>query len=231
MSWPHRLGWNTERVRRNVHFATIRAVGAMSLSGGVARAPPSGGMQMLTFDRRILVAATLAVLLLGSIGIAVPAEAARDLPIQLYGSRSTGWGLTNTSLSVPGPSLAVEVGDNVTLNLTSFDGNRHNWYIDYNSNSAVDANETSSSSPSTRGNVVWNFTVSNRTGTFVYRSRIAGDGNMWGNITISTAGGLGTILGNPLVVIGMVVVFGAILAIAVWAYRRPRHPPEPPQSQ
>ena len=99
---------------------------------------------MLTFDRRILVAATLAVLLLGSIGIAVPAEAARDLPIQLYGSRSTGWGLTNTSLSVPGPSLAVEVGDNVTLNLTSFDGNRHNWYIDYNSNSAVDANETSS---------------------------------------------------------------------------------------
>jgi len=106
---------------------------------------------MLTFDRRILVAATLAVLLLGSVGIAVPAEAARDLPIQLYGSRSTGWGLTNTSLSVPGPSLAVEVGDNVTLNLTSFDGNRHNWYIDYNSNSAVDANETSSSSPSTRG--------------------------------------------------------------------------------
>src|SRR5439155_444393 len=84
---------------------------------------------------------------------------------------------------------------------------------------------------STRGNVVWNFTVSNRTGTFVYRSRIAGDGNMWGNITISTAGVLGTILGNPLVVIGMVVVFGAILAIAVWAYRRPRHPPEPPQSQ
>src|SRR5213082_1531777 len=156
---------------------------------------------------------------------------ARDLPIQLYGSRTTGWGLTNSSLSIPGPSLAVEVGDNVTLNLTSFDGNRHNWYIDYNSNSAVDANETSSSSPSTRGNVVWNFTVSNRTGTFVYRSRIAGDGNMWGNITISTAGGFGTILGNPLVVIGMVVVFGAILAIAIWAYRRPRHPPEPPQSQ
>src|SRR5256886_5306881 len=168
----------------------------MSLRGGAARAPPTGGMQMLTFDRRILVAATLAVLLLGSIGIAVPAEAARDLPIQLYGSRSTGWGLTNTSLSVPGPSLAVEVGDNVTLNLTSF-GNRHNWYIDYNSNSAVDANETSSTSPSTRGNVVWNFTVSNRTGTFVYRSRIAGDGNMWGNITISTAGGFGAIPRNP----------------------------------
>src|SRR5207302_1145069 len=116
----------------------------MSLSGRAARAPPTGGMQMLTFDRRILVAATLAVLLLGSVGIAVPAEAARDLPIQLYGSRATGWGLTNTSMSVPGPSLALEVGDNVTLNLTSFDGNRHNWYIDYNSNYAVDATETSS---------------------------------------------------------------------------------------
>src|SRR2546429_6577870 len=169
----------------------------MSLSGRAARAPPTGGMQMLTCDGRIVVAAALGVLLLGAIGIAGPAEGARALPIQLYGSRSTGWGLTNTSLSVPGPSLAVEVGDNVTLNLTSFDGNRHNWYIDYNSNSAVDANETSSSSPSTRGNVVWNFTVSNRTGTSVYRSRIAGDGNMWGNITISTAGGLGAILRHP----------------------------------
>src|SRR2546429_1636812 len=202
----------------------------MFLSGGVARAPPSGGMRMLTFDRRILGEGLCAVLPLGSMGVAVPGDAGRALPIQLYGSRSTGWGLTNTSLSVPGPSLAVEVGDNVTLNLTSFDGNRHNWYIDYNSNSAVDANETSSSSPSTRGNVVWNFTVSNRTGTFVYRSRIAGDGNMWGNITISTAGGFGTILGNPLLLIGMGVVFRAVLAIAVWAYRRPRHPPEPSQS-
>src|SRR5436853_6689662 len=112
-------------------------------------------MQMLTFDRRILVAATLAVLLLGSVGIAVPAEAARDLPIQLYGSRSTGWGLTHTSLSVPGPSLAVGVGDHVTLNLTSFDGNRHNWYIAYHRNSAVHATETSSSSPCTRRNVDW----------------------------------------------------------------------------
>jgi len=203
----------------------------MLLFGGHARAPPTDGMQMPTLNRRILVAATLAVLLLGSLGIAVPAAGARDLPIQLYGSRTTGWGLTNTSLSIPGPSLSVEVGDNVTLNLTSLDGNRHNWYIDYNNNSAVDANETSSSSPTTRGNVVWNFTVGNRTGTFVYRSRVGGDGNMWGNITVSTAGGLGTILGNPLVVIGMVVVFGAILAIAIWAYRRPRHPPEPPQSQ
>src|SRR5467141_342504 len=84
-------------------------------------------MQMPTSDRRILVAATLAVLLLGAVEIAVPVAGARDLPIRLYGSRTTGWGITNTSLSVPGPSLSVEVGDNVTLNLTSFDGNRHNW--------------------------------------------------------------------------------------------------------
>src|SRR5438094_10516891 len=106
----------------------------MSLSGGVARAPPSGGMQILTFDRRILVAATLAVLLLGSVGIAVPAEPARDLPIQLYGSRSTGWGLTTTSLSAPGPALPVEARDNVTSNLTAIDRNRHHWHTDHTRN-------------------------------------------------------------------------------------------------
>ena len=185
---------------------------------------------MMSLNRRVLAVATLSIFLLGSLAIAVPAAAARDVPIQLFGSRSAGWGSTNTTLSVPGPSLSVEVGDNVTLNLTSLDGRNHNWYIDFNNNSAIDANETASRSPTTRGNVVWNFTVGNRTGTFVYRSSIGGDGNLWGSITISAAGGLGAILGNPLVVIGMVAVLGAVLAIAVWAYRRPRHPPAPPES-
>src|SRR5207247_3766626 len=98
--------------------------------GGHARAPPTDGMQMPTLNRRILVAATLAVLLLGSLGIAVPAAGARDLPIQLYGSRTTGWRLTNSSLSIPRPSLSAQVGDSVTLNLTSLHRNPHNRTID-----------------------------------------------------------------------------------------------------
>jgi heme/copper-type cytochrome/quinol oxidase subunit 2 len=176
------------------------------------------------------VAATLACLFAAS-SFATPAAAGRNLPTYyLYGSRSGGWGSTNTSLTTPGPLIEVEVGDNVTLNLTSLDVNRnHNWFIDYNNNSAVDANESYSDSGTFRSHPVeFNFTVGNHTGTFAYRSRFNGDGNMWGNITIrtagSSAGGLG---GNLLLIGGIVLVVVAVLAIAAVAYRRARQPPPP----
>src|SRR5437870_9253724 len=35
--------------------------------------------------------------------------------------------------------IEVEVGDNVTLNLTSLDGVSHRWFVDYTNNSAADA--------------------------------------------------------------------------------------------
>jgi len=184
---------------------------------------------MSTLRRRILVAATLACLLFATFAYATPGAAGRNLTYQLYGSRSGGWGSTNTSLTTPGPLIEVEVGDNVTLNLTSVDvGRNHNWFIDYNNNSAVDANETYSNSGTFRTHVEFNFTVGNQTGTFAYRSRFNGDGNMWGNIMIraagSSAGGLG---GNLLLIGGLVLVIVAVLAIAAVAYRRARQPPPP----
>ena len=175
---------------------------------------------------RIVAAIVLASLLLGSVGFATPARGMSS-PTYLFASRSTGWGFTNTSLTSPGPSLDVDVGEHVILNLTSLDGRNHNWFIDYNNNSAVNANESYSDSGTFRGNLQYDFTVGNQTGTFVYRSRFAGDGNLWGTITVHPGGFLGGLLGNPLVIAGIVGVI-AIVVVAVVARRRRRQPPEPP---
>ena len=180
-----------------------------------------------TIHPRTLAAVVLAGLLLASFGFAIPATATES-PTYLYANRSTGWGFSNTSLTSPGPNLEVEVGEHVTLNLTSLDGRNHNWFIDYNGNSAVDANESYSDSGTFRGNLQYDFTVGNQTGTFVYRSRFNGDGNLWGNITVRPAGFLGGLLGNPLLLAGIVAVIVAIVAVAIWARRRPRQPEEPP---
>ena len=189
------------------------------------------GMPVSTPHRQILVATMLAGLLLASVGFAPSAAAKRDLPpLELFGSRAAGWGFTNTSLTIPGPSMQFEVGDNVTLNLTSVDGRSHDWFLDYNNNSAVNAGEPRSPNFST--NVLWNFTVSNRTGTFRYRSDRVGGGDlatMWGNITILPAGSLSSPAGNPLVLGALVLGFAAVLLIAVLAYRRSGKPPSSPR--
>ena len=182
---------------------------------------------MPTIHPRTFAAVVLAGLLLALAGFATPATAAAS-PTYLYANRTTGWGFTNTSLTSPGPNLEVAVGEQVTLNLTSLDGRNHNWFIDYNDNSVVDANESYSDSGTFRGNLQYNFTVGNQTGTFVYRSRFNGDGNLWGNITVRPAGFLGGLLGNPLLLAGIVAVIVGIVAVAIWARRRPRQPQEPP---
>ena len=205
----------------------------MLLSRKTSRRPTIGWDAMSTPRRRILLAASLACLLFAASAVATPAAAGRDLTYQLYGSRSGGWGSTNTSLTTPGPLIEVEVGDNVTLNLTSLDGLSHRWFIDYNNNSAADGSEPRS--PNFANHVLWNFTVSNVTGTFAYRSdRTAGPGddlaNMWGNITIRAAGSSAGGLGVNLLLIGIVLVIVAVLAIGAVAYRRARQPrPPPPQ--
>ncbi len=183
-----------------------------------------------------IVALGIAAALLATSAISTPAAAA-DISITLYGSRTGGWGLTNTSLMIPGPPLTVHVGDNVTLNLTANDTLTHRWFIDYNNNSAAGGSEPTS--PNFGTALLWNFTVSNVTGTYRYRSdRIAGPGddlaNMWGNITILPAettppplGGENTVL----IVAGVIVIIVAVIAFAAFFWRRmgkPETPPPPP---
>lgn len=188
---------------------------------------------MSTPRKCIVVAVSLAFLLLATVAFATPGAAARNSNFSLFGSRSAGWGFTNTTLRTPGPLMQVEVGDNVTLNLTSVDAIAHRWFIDYNNNSAADGSEPRS--PNFGTAVLWNFTVSNVTGTFRYRSdRVQGPGddlaNMWGNITVrnATAGGPFGMDSTALVIIGVVLVVGVLVAVAVLFRRKPRGPKVPP---
>jgi FtsP/CotA-like multicopper oxidase with cupredoxin domain len=187
-----------------------------------------------------VVALGIAAALLGVSAFSAPAAAA-DVSITLYGSRTGGWGYSNTSLSIPGPPLTVHVGDNVTLILTATDNRNHNWFIDYNNNSAVNPGEPSSPNFGNAGlpGGSWNFTVSNTTGTFVYRSKGGSDPvTMWGNITILPAGTTPPpLLGGEntvLIVAGVIVIIVAVIAFAAVFWRRmgkPGTPPPPPPEQ
>jgi hypothetical protein len=184
--------------------------------------------------KAIVLIVGLAIVLGVPLTLSTPAAAA-DVSIHLWMSRAGGWGTTNTSLSIPGPNLAVTQGDNVTMYLIGTDGRNHNWFIDYNNNSAVNAGEPSSPTFTNAGLPApgsWNFTA-NRNGTFVYRSRL--DTAVWGNITISPKSAGGGIFGadnTVLIVVGVVIVIIAVLAIATMFWRRmgkpPSVPPPPP---
>lgn len=192
---------------------------------------------MSTVPRRIAAAATLACLLLATFAVATPVSAAQDRRYDLFGSTTAGWGLRNDSLMSPGPDLYAEVGDNLTVNLTSVDGRTHRWFIDYDNDSAADNEEPRSPNfgPNEDDWVLYNITVSNLTGTFPYRSdrNPPGPDNdltlMWGNITIANASA-----GSPfgvdaltLAIVG-VVIFVVAIAVMVMFFRRQRTPPVPP---
>ena len=185
-----------------------------------------------------VVALGIAAALLGVSAFSTPAAAANNVNFTLYGSRAGGWGLTNTTVTSPGPLLTVHVGDNVTLNLTSVDGIVHRWCIDYNNNSACGGSDPTS--PNFGTGVLWNFTVSNVTGTFHYISdRVAGPGadlpTMQGNITILLAESNPPLLGGEntvLIVVGVIIIIVAVIAFAAFFWRRmgkPGTPPPPPQ--
>lgn len=103
----------------------------------------------------------------------------------LYGSALSGWGFNATTITDPGPALNASYGDTVQLTLISTDlaSTDHNWFIDYNNNSFVDAGEPSSPLFSAGNAIVWNFTA-DHIGTFVYRCKVH-PGTMKGLITIT----------------------------------------------
>ncbi len=120
-------------------------------------------------SRKARVVAVLAFAFVAS-GLAfIPAQAgARSFT--LYGGMSSGWGLTSSSLSNPGPTITVTMGDSVTLTLNSVDASSitHDWFIDYNNNLSADAGEPKSADFS--GTTAGTFTfTADRVGTFTYR--------------------------------------------------------------
>lgn len=178
--------------------------------------------------KTILLVVSLTFALFAS-SLSAPRAAAAEKTIPLFGDRDAGWGFSNTTVTSPGPLIEVEVGDNVTLNLTSLDGRMHNWFIDYDGNNASGPGEPKS--PNFGDNREYTFIVSNVTGTFHYRSDRGTDGAlMWGNITIREASGgfLPIIGGDPtIVIIGIVAIAVAALAVAAMYARRKKTPPPP----
>ncbi len=102
----------------------------------------------------------------------------------LYGSALSGWGFGANNTTNPGPHLTVQYGDTVQLTLISIDGAsvNHNWFIDYDNNSAPSTGEPSSPQFTAGNSILWNFTA-DRIGTFVYRCEVHPSG-MMGLITI-----------------------------------------------
>src|SRR5712691_10048600 len=203
------------------------------LSRGRMHRPPVDGTP--TADRRTMaiVVTALACAVLAATLFSAPATAGTPT-ITLFGSRSAGWGLTNTSLTSPGPPLSVELGDNVTLVLNATDGRTHTWYLDYNNDSAPSAGEPISPSFPVGGGggsaLSWNFTAK-QNGSFRYRSSRGPDGAMWGNLTVRPAGGGAPLLDlNPsfLIIVGVGAIIVAVVAIAAWSWRRTKAPPAPP---
>jgi len=176
----------------------------------------------MAHTRMRLVAAALVLGLALSVSGARPA-AAEERAFTLYGASALGWGFTNATMTIPGPALVVTEGDNVTLTLNGTDADNHNWFIDYDNDTNVDADE-----PATQGNfraeqIVWNFTA-DRAGMFAYRCRF--HAAMWGNITIVAANatppsdGSGSLLVVGAVAGGLV----AVLAVATLLMRKKKQP-------
>lgn len=110
--------------------------------------------------------------------------------ITLYGSAGGiynippyGWGNTSSSITSPGPSLSFNQYDTVNLTLFSYDGMAHQFFVDYNNNSLVDAGEPVSPVFTSSTYYAFNTTVS---GTFVYRCAFH-PSLMYGVLTVRTS--------------------------------------------
>src|SRR6266849_5681613 len=82
----------------------------------------------------------------------------------LVGDAFFNWNGTKSS---PGPLLTASDRDNVTLHFLSNDTAYHSWYLDFNDNLLVDANEAGTRSADFNSKTVWaDFTFNASLGTF-----------------------------------------------------------------
>src|SRR5207249_1511396 len=113
--------------------------------------------------------ATLVFMIAAAGFAALPARADVE-SFTLFGSMTGGWGSTAATLSNPGPTMTVTVGDTVALMLHSVDGLSHNWFIDYDNNNGVSTGEPTS--PDFMGSTAGSYSfTADRVGTFTYRCR------------------------------------------------------------
>ena len=92
-------------------------------------------------------------------------QTASVVNINLFGSASSGWGFTQNSMTSPGPTMTVNIGDLVNLTLTSVDGFPHKFFVDYNGDGSPGSGEPASTTFTGTINYQFNATIA---GTFVY---------------------------------------------------------------
>jgi glucose/arabinose dehydrogenase len=101
--------------------------------------------------------------------------------IHLFGSATTGWGLTQDNITRPGPTITVMKGDTVNLTLTSADSVRHGFFVDYDGNGIPSAGEPVSPNFQT-STINYQFTA-NIAGSFTYHCRYHAD-TMFGTFIV-----------------------------------------------
>ena len=149
-----------------------------------------------------------------------PSRASTQM-VTLYGEAATGWGSTNTTLASPGPTIRVNLNDNVSLTLNATDGVNHNWFIDYDNNTNDGPTEPNSVNFQDQ-QIVFNFTA-DTAGTYVYRCKFH-PAVMWGQIVIQNGSS------NPpaaadntvLIVGGVVVAFVVVMMLFYVMTRKPK---------
>ena len=152
----------------------------------------------------------------------------------LYGSATTGsngWGFTSTSITYPGPTLSVNQGATVSIDLLSADGQAHTFYVDFANSGSTTNNVVSQTF---NGTTVVRFTfVAAQAGNFTYACGIHGASVMKGTLHVAASGGPSmTPSGPDYTVYAAAIVIIAVVAVvaAVLLRRKPKAPPmQPPQ--
>ena len=149
--------------------------------------------------------------------------------VTLYGDGAMGWGTANntTSITSPGPRFVLLLGTNVTFSLYSHDGDRHNFFIDYNGDKFPSAGEPKTADVNASGPLT-QILYLDRAGNFTYYCQYHSN-VMFGNIVIlgpvTATGGfpIPLISGLMLLTLGGVLVFAAVYHVrAVRAAKRQR---------
>jgi hypothetical protein len=156
----------------------------------------------------------------------------RPLNATLVGSSNRGWGVSNATISNPGPGIQVGSGAHITLTLlaNASDANtRHNWFIDYDGNKQRDTGEPVSpdfNGPGDLKVVRFPFNAT-RAGSFTYRCEfhptvMRGTIDIVGQASAPPAGlGVGLIPAIMLIALGGVLVFAVAYQVrAVRAAKR-----------
>lgn len=168
---------------------------------------------------KIASAVLIAGLALGFLSLGIAPARAANVSYDLYGSLASGWGLTSTTETNPGPKLSANVGDSVTITLHSTDGFGHQFLIDLNGNGVADPGEPESGVFTTTTTLT--FTVT-QAGTFHYLCTIHGSAMTGTFAAQGTGSSAPTASGSTvstLVIVGVIVAVVAIAGVSVVVLR------------